>query len=73
MELNQQSIPYILVINCQIKLKFVTFGWFKMLSRNPEPKLKYSKNRIFVTSHFGTLFAAFYFVQEKPESAYLCL
>ena len=26
-----------------------------MLSQNPEPKLKNSKNRIFVTSHFGTL------------------
>ena len=26
-----------------------------MLSQNPEPKFKYSKNRIFVTSHFGTL------------------
>ena len=26
-----------------------------MLSLNPEPKLKYSKNIIFVTSHFSTL------------------
>ena len=26
-----------------------------MLSQNPEPKLKYSKITIFVTSHFGTL------------------
>ena len=27
-----------------------------MISQNPEPKLKYSKNRIFLTSHFGTLY-----------------
>ena len=26
-----------------------------MLSQNPEPKLKYSKMRVFVTSHFGTI------------------
>ena len=26
--------------------------------QDPEPKLKYSENSIFVTSHFGTLFAS---------------
>ena len=51
------NIPYILVINCQIKLKFVLYGYFKVLFQNPKPKVKYSRNRIFVTSHFGSLFS----------------
>ena len=39
-----------------MELKFVNFSYFKQLFQNLRPKLQYSKNRIFVTSHFGTLF-----------------
>ena len=52
---SQHSIPYILINNSQIKLEFVTNGYFKEPFQDPEPKLKYSENKIFVTSHFGTL------------------
>ena len=39
-----------------MELKFVTNSYFKQLFHNLRPKLQYSKNRFFVTSHFGTLF-----------------
>ena len=39
-----------------MRLKFVNTSYFKQLFQNLRPKLQYSKNRIFVTSHFGTLF-----------------
>ena len=39
----------------QMELKFVTNSYFKQLFQNLRPKLQYSKYRIFVTSHFGTL------------------
>ena len=48
-------MPYILVNNCQIKLEFVANDYFKVPSQDPEPKVKYSENKIFVTSLFGTL------------------
>ena len=38
-----------------MELKFVNTTYFKKLFQNLRPKLQYSKNRIFVTSHFGTL------------------
>ena len=38
-----------------MELKFAINGYFKQLFQNLKPKLQYSKNRIFVTSHFGTL------------------
>ena len=38
-----------------MELKFVNNCYLKQLFQNLRPKLKYSKNRIFVTSHFGTL------------------
>ena len=38
-----------------MELKFVTYSYFKQLFQNLRPKLQYSKNRIFVTSHFGAL------------------
>ena len=38
-----------------MELKFVNKSYFKQLFQNIRPKLQYSKNRIFVTSHFGTL------------------
>ena len=39
-----------------------------MLSQNPEPKLKYSKNLIVVTSHFGTLLIVRGDLKELPEA-----
>ena len=50
------TIPYTLVIICQIKLEFVTYGYFKVPFQDPGPTVKYSENSIFVTSHFGTLY-----------------
>ena len=38
-----------------MELKFVNNGHFKQLFENLRPKLLYSKNIIFMTSHFGTL------------------
>ena len=38
-----------------MELKFVNNSYFKQLFQNLRSKLQYSKNRIFVTSHFGTL------------------
>ena len=49
------SITYISVIISQVELKFVTNSTFKEPFRNLRPKLEYSKNRIFVPSHFGTV------------------
>ena len=46
---------YILAINCQIKMEFVTNGYFKVPFQDPEPKLEYCETNVFVTSHFGTL------------------
>ena len=40
-------------------LKFVSYSYFEQLFQNVRPKLQYSKNRIFVTSHFGILLYAF--------------
>ena len=54
-------IAYISVIISQMELKFFTNSYFKQLFQNLKPKLKYSKNRIFMTSHFGTLFEKLYF------------
>ena len=51
----QYSIAYISVIISQMELKFANNSYFKQLFQNLRPKLQYSKNRIFVTSHFGTL------------------
>ena len=42
-----------------------------MLSRNPEPKLKYSKNRISVTSHFGTLCSCFLLCSDGSDPVLL--
>ena len=39
----------------QMELKFVNNSYFKQLFQNLRLKLQYSKNRTFVTSHFGTL------------------
>ena len=36
-------------------LKFVNNSYFEQLFQSLRPKLQYSKNIIFVTSHFGTL------------------
>ena len=36
-----------------MELKFVNISYFKQLFQNIRPKLQYSKNIIFVTSHFG--------------------
>ena len=52
---SQYSIAYISVIISQMELKFVIISYFKQLFQNIRQKLQYSKNRIFVTSHFGTL------------------
>ena len=42
-----------------------------MLSQNPVLKSKYSKNRIFVTSHFGTLlFCNYVSLEQGPMGAY---
>ena len=49
------SIAYRLVIISQIELKFVADSYFKQIFQNLRPKLQYSKKKIFVTSHFGTL------------------
>ena len=49
------SIAYSSVIISQMELKFVNSSYFKQLFQNLRPKLQYSKIRIFVTSHFGTL------------------
>ena len=38
-----------------MELKFVNDSYFKQLFQNLRPKLQYSKNRTFVTSHFSTL------------------
>ena len=38
-----------------MELKFVNNSCFKQLFQNLRPKVQHSKNRIFVTSHFGTL------------------
>ena len=38
-----------------MELKFVNNSYFKQFFQNLRPKLQYSKNRFFVTSHFGTL------------------
>ena len=38
-----------------MELKFVNNSYFKQLFQNLRPKLQYFSNRIFVTSHFGTL------------------
>ena len=38
-----------------MELKFVNSSYFWQLFQNLRPKLQNSKNRIFVTSHFGTL------------------
>ena len=43
------------VIISQMELKFVNASYFKQLFQNLRPKLQFSKHRIFVTSHFGTL------------------
>ena len=40
-----------------MELKFVTNSFFKQLFQNLRPKVQHSKNRFFVTSHFGTLFS----------------
>ena len=53
----QYSIACVSVITSQMELKFVNNSYFKKLFQNLRPKLQYSKNRIFVTSHFGTLFS----------------
>ena len=39
--------------------KFVNKSYFKQLFQNLRPKAQHSKNRIFVTSHFGTLLGIF--------------
>ena len=39
-----------------MELKFDNDSYFKQLFQNLRPKLQNSKNRIFVTSDFGTLF-----------------
>ena len=39
-----------------MELKFVMNRYFKQLFQYLRPKLQYSKNRIFVISHFGTPF-----------------
>ena len=46
MALCQHSIPYILVIDCEIKLKFVNYGYLYVLFQTTEPKFKYSKTII---------------------------
>ena len=38
------------------KLEFFVNGYVKVPFQGPEPKLKYSENNIFVTSHFSTLY-----------------
>ena len=38
-----------------MELKFVNTSYFKLLFHNLRLNLQYSKNIIFVTSHFGTL------------------
>ena len=48
-----------------MELKFVNTSYFKQLFQNLRPKLQYSKNRIFVTSHFGTLCRALLSVVER--------
>ena len=48
-----------------MELKFVTNSYFKQLFQNLRPKLQYSKNRFFVTSHFGTLF-----FMDDPKGSY---
>ena len=40
----------------QMELKFVNTSYFKQLFQTLRPGLQYSKNGIFVTSHFSTLF-----------------
>ena len=44
----------------QVGLKFAADSYFKQLFQNLRPELKYSKNRVFVTSHFGTLLSKRY-------------
>ena len=39
----------------QQPIKICPLCYLKQLFQNLRPKLKYSKNRILVTSHFGTL------------------
>ena len=43
-----------------MELKFVNASYFKQLFQNFGPKLQYSKNVIFMTSHFSTLFSGKY-------------
>ena len=38
-----------------MELKFVNNSYFKQFFQNLRLKLQYSKNRLFMTSHFGTL------------------
>ena len=51
----QYSIAYTSVIISHMELKLVNSSYSRQLFQNLRPKLQNSKNRIFVTSHFGTL------------------
>ena len=55
LSIQKSAIAYISVIISQMELKFFSTSYFKQLFQNLRPKLQYSKNRTFVTSHFGTL------------------
>ena len=50
-----------------MELKFVNNSYFKQLFQNLRPNLQYSKNRIFVTSHFGTLLGRSVTWQNQPK------
>ena len=55
----------------QMELKFVNNSYFKKLFQNLRPKLNYSKNIIFVTSHLGTLFSKICFVYLRRNRGYI--
>ena len=44
-----------------MELKFASNSYFKQLFQNLRPKLQYSKNTIFVTSHIGTLLKVYHY------------
>ena len=60
--LQAQNTAIISVIIFQMELKFVNTSYFKQLFQKLRPKLQYSKNRIFVTSHFATLYRSSIYV-----------
>ena len=51
-----------------MELKFVITSYFKQLFQNLRPKLQYSRYRIFVTSHFGTLYSGKNVAKSEIES-----